>query len=120
MAEGNRVFNINGNYIEKQEIHVENGGVLNFGSAKKPTEDSEVDDRVEALLPFFYNEKETVEGFLRRVDGASAMDVVNVVNDMLRAKTVSDVSCNKPLWEVLTRLGIYSKTLANWNSQIRR
>ena len=39
MAEGSRVFNINGNYIEKQEIHVENGGVLNFGAPEVlPTE----------------------------------------------------------------------------------
>lgn len=38
MAEGSRVFNINGNYIEKQEIHVENGGVLNFGSPQEGSE----------------------------------------------------------------------------------
>ena len=32
------MFNINGNYIEKQEIHVENGGVLNFGGTEKEPE----------------------------------------------------------------------------------
>lgn len=35
MAEGTRIFNINGNYIEKQEITVQNGGILQFGGEEK-------------------------------------------------------------------------------------
>lgn len=39
MADTTRVFHINGNYIEKQEITVTNGGVLNFGNTKKEPND---------------------------------------------------------------------------------
>lgn len=49
MNEGNRIFNIKGNYIEKQEITVENGGTLNFGNTE-PKNNSASDEKLKEVL----------------------------------------------------------------------
>jgi hypothetical protein len=45
--------------------------------------------------------------------------VIAEVNRLLKERKVSDISCNKVLWEILHENGYYAPTLSNWNSQIR-
>lgn len=80
---------------------------------------AEPDEVLEDLLPFFWGDEAEVRKFLRKVEGAKAVDVVAEVNRLLAERKVSDKSCHKPLWEVLNKHGIYPRNLSNWNTQIQ-
>ena len=71
------------------------------------------------LAPVFFGNKELVVEFLGRIKGAKPIDVTAEVNRLVKERKVSDISCNKVLWEILHDNGYYSPTLSNWNSQIR-
>ena len=71
------------------------------------------------LAPVFFGNRELVAEFLRRIKGAKPTDVTAEVNRLLKERKVSDISCNKVLWEILHKNGFYTPTLSNWNSQIR-
>ena len=71
------------------------------------------------LAPVFFGNRELVAEFLGRIKGAKPTDVTAEVNRLLKERKVSDISCNKVLWEILHDNGFYTPTLSNWNSQIR-
>ena len=75
---------------------------------------------VEELLPIFFGDEKVVKDFLVKIRGAKAVQVVAEVNALLKDRKVSDVSCNKPLWDILKRNGYYDKGLNNWNDQIKK
>lgn len=118
---GRRVIHMTGGtYIERQEITVSNGGVLNFGEPKKKTSVDDADAAiVEELAPIFYGNREEVAAYLGRIKGADATQVVQVTNEYIQAQKISARSCNKPLWEIHHKHGLYAKTLTNWNNQIK-
>ena len=66
-----------------------------------------------------YGNRELVAEFMGRIKGAKPTDVTAEVNRLLKERRVSDISCNKVLWEILHENGYYAPTLSNWNSQIR-
>ena len=71
------------------------------------------------LAPVFFGNRELVAEFLGRIKGAKPTDVTAEVNRLVKERKVSDISCNKVLWEILHDNGYYSPTLSNWNSQIK-
>lgn len=71
------------------------------------------------LAPVFFGNRELVTEFMGRIKGAKPTDVTAEVNRLLKERKVSDISCNKVLWEILHENGYYAPTLSNWNSQIR-
>ncbi len=73
----------------------------------------------EKLVPVFFGNRELVAEFMGRIKGAKPTDVTAEVNRLLKERKVSDISCNKVLWEILHENGYYAPTLSNWNSQIR-
>ena len=73
----------------------------------------------EKLAPVFFGNRELVAEFMGRIKGAKPTDVTAEVNRLLKERKVSDISCNKVLWEILHENGYYAPTLSNWNSQIR-
>ena len=80
----------------------------------------EVDEALaEKLVPVFFGNRELVAEFMGRIKGAKPTDVTAEVNRLLKERKVSDISCNKALWEILHENGFYAPTLSNWNSQIR-
>lgn len=99
------------------------GAVVNQYPAEgiaKSTLTKEVDESlVDKLAPVFYGNRELVSEFLGRIKGTKPTDVTAEVNRLLKERKVSDVSCNKVLWEILHGNGYYTPTLSNWNSQIR-
>ena len=99
------------------------GAVVNQYSTDvvaKGTLTEEVDEAlVEKLVPVFYGNREIVTEFLGRIKGAKPTDVTAEVNRLLKERKVSDISCNKVLWEILHENGYYPPTLSNWNSQIK-
>ena len=80
----------------------------------------EVDEvLVDKLAPVFFGNREQVAEFLGRIKGAKPTDVTAEVNRLVKERKVSDISCNKVLWEILHDNGFYAPTLSNWNSQIK-
>ena len=131
------VFNVlpNATHVE-QNIYggtVSNGGLPVVEGEASPVADGAVAEAAGAssdavadegavlglLVPFFYNDGAEAAAFLRRVRGAKPVMVMEVVNELLAARKISDVSCRKPLWEVLHDNGLYKPSLQNWCGQLK-
>ena len=96
------------------------GGTIHVHVQGKEHVVEEVDEALaDKLAPVFYGNRELMAEFLERIKGAKPTDVTTEVNRLLKERKVSDVSCNKVLWEILHENGYYTPTLSNWNSQIR-
>ena len=104
----NGQMNVGGGTIH---VHVQGNG---------PAVVEEVDEALAGkLAPVFFGNRELVAEFLGRIKGAKPTDVTAEVNRLIKERKVSDISCNKVLWEILHENGYYAPTLSNWNSQIR-
>ena len=96
------------------------GGTIHVHVQGKEQTVEEVDEvLVDKLAPVFFGNREQVAEFLRRIKGAKSTDVTAEVNRLIKERKVSDISCNKVLWEILHDNGFYAPTLSNWNSQIK-
>lgn len=82
--------------------------------------DDDVTSIVKELLPVFYGDRLEAESFLKKIHGAKGPQITAIVNELLRERKISEISCYKTLWEILCRNGYYDKSLSNWNSQIKR
>ena len=89
------------------------------GQEKEPLTEEVDEALVCKLAPVFYGNRELVAEFLGRIKGAKPTDVTAEVNRLIMERKVSDISCNKVLWEILHDNGFYAPTLSNWNSQIK-
>lgn len=119
-------------YGDKYDIHDNPNATFNFGSRREPysegrREDATQDDcgcnqadAVEDLLPFFFNDKAEAKRFVSRTKAMKDVDVTKEVNRLIREKKLSDVSCMKPLWEVMTKHRLYDKKYNTWNAQVKR
>lgn len=134
---GDRTINVapGATYIERQENHFHDRSCMVMGKPKALEESSqETDDEQEEvgddavpqddlkkkLLPFFYNDDAEVERFVEKVRDAKPVDVTATVNELLRERKISDMSCLKPLWKLMHLHGLYERTYTNWEKQIRR
>ena len=96
------------------------GGTIHVHVQGKGQMVEEVDEVLaDKLAPVFFGNRELVAEFLGRIKGAKPTDVTAEVNRLITERKVSDISCNKVLWEILHDNGYYSPTLSNWNSQIK-
>lgn len=73
---------------------------------------------VTKLRPMFFGNDEDTRVFLKSIMGAEPTQITDLVRKMVAEKKLSDISCHRPLWQVLHEYGIYDKTERNWNSQI--
>ena len=76
------------------------------------------EDIVEELAPIFYHDKKVVRQFLKQIRGVKPTEVTKQVNILIREGKVSTKSCQKELWIVLSRHGLYGRTYQNWHNQI--
>lgn len=119
MSEEKRIFNINGNYIEKQEITVENGGILNFGNTAEPEETPDDDDMKAELLSVFMGNEEETEKFIMAIKTFEKdIQITAHVKALCRQRVISEKSKGRVLWNILTKYGYYTRSESNWNSQI--
>lgn len=115
-------------YGDKYDIHDNPNATFNFGGRKEQSKDErradDADDNqkdvVEDLLPFFFNDKAEAERFVTRTKAMKDVDVTSEVSRLVREKKLSEVSCMKPLWEVMSKHGLYGKVYNTWNSQVKR
>lgn len=110
-------------YGDKYDIHDNPNATFNFGGrreeAHREQRDSREDALVEELTPIFYNDVEEVRRYAQAISGCKPTQVVDITGKLLHERKISDRACHKELWEILTRHGLYDKTLANWNSQLK-
>lgn len=118
MSEGKTYNFYNGSQnVEHIDTQVNNYHYYGGQRAEMSEAESKLKDE---LLPVFYGDEEVVEAFIAKIRGAKPTQVVGEVNRLLKESKISDISCNKPLWDILTRYGQYDKSLQNWNDQIKK
>ena len=73
---------------------------------------------VAKLNPIFYNDETEADSFRSEIQGMKAKQITDRVNQVVRARKISELSRKRELWMVLHDYGLYDKTEANWNSQV--
>ena len=122
------------NLIEKQEITVESGGVLNFGPSQIEDENPDTElsgennpqkaaalekEDEEMLLPIFKGSRENLRQFFAEVQGITPQQVAAKVNAWIGDKKICKECTMKNLWRVLKENGIYTHTYQAWNKQVK-
>ena len=81
----------------------------------------EIENRKEIvakLKPIFYNDEEEANNFLSDILRMKAKQITDRVNQLVRARMISEMSRKRELWMVLHDYGLYDKSESNWNSQV--
>lgn len=109
------------NYMGGQHAHLHQASATtaqpneNRQSAEPSTEDEEILDR---LAPIFFGIRAEADSFLRRIRGMKPTDITQLVTRLVKERKISDKSYRRDLWTVLHDHGLYTRSEANWNSQI--
>lgn len=80
-----------------------------------------IDNRKEIvakLTPIFYNDETEASSFLSEIQGMKAKQITDRVNQLVRARKISEMSRKRELWIALHEYGLYEKSESNWNSQV--
>lgn len=114
-------------FIKEQHITVESGANFYNGSQPKPekrnsqneiADQSEDDQIVSELLGIFYGDETEVRKFLKKVHAMKDIDICNLAKELVKEKKISELSCRKPLWDILQKHGIYKSSNRNWNKNM--
>jgi hypothetical protein len=81
--------------------------------------DEQQKDVVERLRPIFYGQIDDAKAFLVSIQGMKPTQIIDKVNQLVKAKKISEVSKHRDLWKVLHDCGIYDKSESNWNQQVK-
>ena len=73
---------------------------------------------VAKLKPIFFNNESEASSFLSEIQDMKPKQITDRVNQLVRERIISDMSCKRELWSVLHDYGLYDKTESNWNSQV--
>ena len=118
-------------YGDKYDIHDNPYATFNFGGRREsrghgeyaeaePAEDSDdYDSLLDGLKSIFYGDAEEARLFAGKVRHMSSKETTAHVNILIKQNKISKKSCLKPLWELLTRHGLYDKSYQNWFGQIK-
>ena len=77
--------------------------------------DAEVLDK---LLPLFYSNRAIAQQFLESIRNAKGTQITELVNNLVKERKLSSLSCHRDLWKILYDHGLYHATESNWNRQI--
>lgn len=92
---------------------------------KKEDEDiSDIDDEedkeiIDELASCFYSNRQEAESFLKKIRSMEPKDITDLVKELVKSKIISELSSRRPLWTILNKYGLYSRSEANWNSRIK-
>ena len=96
------------------------GSTVTQHIAQREESTDEADENiVEKMKPMFYGNEVDTRAFLKSIMGAEPTQITDLVRKMVAEKKLSDISCRRPLWQVLHDYGIYEKSESNWNMQIK-
>ena len=119
-----KTINVQGSYID---VHENENVYLNVDKAevrmeqpcvaeKEPSENTALTTK---LKPMFYGNERSTNDFLNRIQGMKPTQITALVNQLVKEKKLSDLSCHRDLWQVLHDEGLYTKSESNWNQQVR-
>ena len=80
-----------------------------------------IDNRKEIvakLSPIFFNDESEASSFLSEIQDMKPKQITDMVNKLVRARIISEMSRKRELWSVLHDYGLYEKSESNWNSQV--
>jgi hypothetical protein len=80
-----------------------------------------IDNRKEIVVklkPIFYNDEAEANSFLSDIQHMKGKQITERVNQLVRARQISEISRKRELWSVLHEYGLYDKSESNWNSQV--
>lgn len=86
-------------------------------SANQQSEESI--DVVAKLSPIFYGDKNQAKEFLAAIQGMKSTQITDLVNQWVTAKKISEMSRKRDLWKVMHEAGLYDRSEANWNDQVK-
>ena len=81
--------------------------------------DKQQQEIVDKLKPIFYGDEENAKEFLMSIKGMKPTLITQKVNQLVKDKVISDISCKRDLWKVLHECGLYDKSESNWNQQVK-
>lgn len=76
-------------------------------------------EALQHLLPLFYGERKAAADFLKAIAGAKDKQITQLVNKLVAENILSQASCHRDLWQILSRYGLYHATESNWNMQVK-
>ena len=74
---------------------------------------------VEKLKNMFFGDEKKIDDFLKDIMHMKAQEITNRVNLLVSKRVISDMARKRDLWQVLHDYGLYDKTEANWNQQVK-
>lgn len=89
----------------------------NDGQSTETEEKSSV--IIERLKPIFYSSEQEARAFLESIQGMKPTQITDRVNQLVSEKKISELSSHRDLWTVLHDFGLYKRTEANWNMQVK-
>ena len=89
------------------------------GDEEREAMTSEEESIVSQLKPIFFGVEEDAMEFLVSIRGMKPTQITAKVNELVKARKISDKSQHRDLWRVLHECGLYTKSEANWNMQVR-
>lgn len=119
---GNKIY-VQGSYID---VHDNENVYLNVDKAEvkigqQATEHREMtvnEDIVMSLKQIFFDDEAEARKFLASIQNMKSTQITAKVNELVKAKIISDKSHKHDLWNVLHKNGLYSPTESNWNQQV--
>lgn len=107
-----------------QHIHLEhtaNPEEVDFEEGA-PSDQLSPEDKaiVDELTDVFYSDRKEATDFLAQVRRMTKpTEITQLVTRLVEKRKISDKSCCRPLWTILHKYGLYAKSEANWNQQIK-
>ena len=92
---------------------------VSYEAEGKTVLNEEQESTVSQLKPIFYGDEEEAKSFLTRVQGMKAVQITSLVNTLVAENKISDISCHRELFTILSGCGIYDKSESNWNQQVK-
>jgi len=70
------------------------------------------------LLPIFGNNRTEVEAFLNAIKGVEQHQITKLVKQLVKRNVIAEEMKSKPLYEVLKKHDLYTRSIQNWNQQL--
>lgn len=114
----------NGNpFNDKQIIYAfaqffDDEKMKDFATSKEEINSANV-ELVKKMCPLFYNNIVVTNSFIEKIKSTNTnTETTRIAAEFVNKKLLSDLSCKKPLWEILHNNNLYSAKLNNWCKSI--